>query len=120
MAKTPEGVTKELTKAFLHERFIFNASKATNFPENAQGWYYFASQNGFGVSGISDLVGHYKGIFFSLELKAPDRRGQKFRGCSPHQHYQLEAIRNSGGVAYVVDGLEDLEEFWRCICSTTK
>lgn len=116
MAKTPEGRIKDLTKAFLHERFIFPASKAVDFPACALGWYYFPSQNGYGVSGISDIIGQYKGRFFALELKAPGRRGQKFRGCSPGQHYQIEAIVDSGGVAFVVDGLEDLEEFWEYIC----
>ena len=116
MAKTPEGTVKDLTKAFLHERFIFNASKAADFPANALGWYYFPSQNGFGVSGISDILGQYKGIFFALEIKAAGRRGQLFRGCSPMQHYQIEAIVASGGVAFVADGLEDLELFWDEMC----
>lgn len=110
---TPEGKVKDQMRKVFKEHFIFPASKAIDFPAEAKGWYYFPSQNGFGVSGIPDIIGVYKGFAFGIELKAPGRRGEKNRGCSPHQYAQLLAIKQVGGYAAVVDGGEDINTFIR-------
>ena len=106
---TPKGVVKDLVKTMLDEHNIYPASKAAAFPPDAQGWYFMSVPTGYGTSGVHDFIGHYQGRFFSIETKAPGRRGQKFRGCSPHQEHQKNAINQSGALALVVDGEEDLE-----------
>jgi hypothetical protein len=108
---TPEGEVKKLTAGFLLKHKIYPASKAAAFPDDAQGWYFMPVPTGYGTDGVHDFIGHYKGRFFSIETKAPGRRGQKFRGCSPHQEHQKNAINKSGALALVVDGVEDLEIF---------
>ena len=112
MAKTPEGIIKDLTNGFLHERFIFGAAKATSFPDCALGWYFYPAANGYGASGIPDIIGQYKGIFFALEIKRPGRRGHALQGCSPWQHAQLNALKSTDAIAFRIDCELDLKNFW--------
>lgn len=109
--RTPEGVVKKETRDLMHAYKIHPASKAAAFPPDAEGWYFMPASNGYGTAGVHDFVGHHRGRFFSIETKAPGRRGERFRGCSPHQHHQYNAITASGARAFVVDGSEDLAEF---------
>jgi hypothetical protein len=96
MATTPEGRVKALVKKFL----------------KAEGaWFFMPVPNGFGVAGIPDFVGCYKGKFFGIETKAPGRRKQPRRGCSALQWQVGRMIQEAGGVWLVVDGEEDLNEF---------
>jgi hypothetical protein len=108
---TPEGKVKDLIKTLFDSYNIRPASKAAAFPPDAEGWYYMPVPSGYGVAGIHDFIGHYRGRFFSIEAKAPGRRKEKLRGCSPHQQHQKNAINASGALALVVDGVEDLEIF---------
>lgn len=72
------------------------------------GWFYMPAQNGLGTKGIPDFVGHYKGVFFSIETKAP---GRVPTGLQAHIG---KTINESGGVWFVVDGAESLKtvESW--------
>lgn len=110
MATTPEGRVKDAVKALLHTHGILPASKAGAFPETTQGWYFMPVPTGHGVAGIHDFVGHHKGRFFTVEAKAPGRRGEKFHGLSPAQELQRLSIEISGAKVFVVDGdLSELE-----------
>ena len=108
---TPEGKVKESIKAVLAQYKIYPASKAgsgpggTGFPEDAQGWYTTPVKNAFGVSGIPDFHGHYRGIFWACEAKAKGKTPSGF------QKLQIDAISCSGGAVFVVDGPESLKEF---------
>lgn len=71
-------------------------------------YYFMPPANGFGRSGIPDIVACYRGQFVSIECKAPARWNnvselQKREGCK---------IREAGGVWRVVhddETLHDLE-----------
>ncbi len=103
---TPEGKVKDMIKKILAKYKIYPASKAGAFPKDANGWYYMpVSASAFGVAGIPDFIGHYKGIFWSIEAKA---KGKKPTGF---QALQLKAIALSGGEAFIVDGEESMENF---------
>lgn len=106
---TPEGNVKKAIKKLLAERGIYNASKAGDFPENSEGYYYMPGQSSFGVSGIPDFLGHYKGRFWAIEAKAPGKKPTGF------QQLQIGAIDISGGAVFVVDGPETLDDFDRWI-----
>ena len=102
-AVTPEGKVKKLVAALLAEFNIVNAKDAgKDIPSD--GWYYLPGQSGYGVKGIPDFVGHYLGRFFSVETKAPDKTPAGF------QELQIAEILRSGGVVFVVDGPEGVEE----------
>jgi hypothetical protein len=92
---TPEGKVKSLIDTFL---------------KRIGAWYFKPVSNGLGAHGVPDYVCCYKGLFFTIEAKAPGRRGEKHRGCSGLQVMQMEKIRAAGGLAFVVDGEEDLRD----------
>jgi hypothetical protein len=108
---TPEGRIKNLIKALLLKYNIQSATKAGNFPLDASGWWFSPSQNGLGVAGIPDFIGHYRGEFFALEAKAPGKKPTGF------QEHQIKAISSSAGAVFVVDGDLTTFEGW-LLCRT--
>ena len=102
-AVTPEGKVKKLVAALLAEFNIVNAKDAGR-ELKSNGWYFCPGQNGYGVKGIPDFVGHYLGRFFAVETKAPGKIPTGFQGL------QVAEILRSGGVVFVVDGPEGVEE----------
>ena len=102
---TPEGLVKADIRKCLAEYSIYPASKAGDFPENSDGWYYMPIATRFGVTGIPDYLGHYKGIIWAIEAKAEGKKPTGF------QKLQIEALRISGAACFVVDGPETLKEF---------
>lgn len=97
---TPESKIKAATREVFAELHIINASKAGSFPVDAQGYYYMPVQQGAGVSGIPDFVGHFHGRFFAIETKAQGKKP------TPFQRRQIEAINCRGERAFVVDSVE--------------
>lgn len=64
----------------------------------------FRSLPRYGLRGISDILGIYKGKFLAIEVK---RQGGLL---SVHQHNFLKAIRESGGIAFLAYSYEDVIE----------
>jgi hypothetical protein len=104
---TPEGAVKKILSDYLISIGCIQASHASEATFANTGWFFWPVPTGFGVAGIADVIGHYKGRFFSLEVKAPGRNDQKNRGMSPAQKHHLDAILKSGGYAYVFDGSDE-------------
>jgi hypothetical protein len=91
MASTPEGRVKAAIKKRLKELGVWNFSPVSN---------------GMGVHGIPDILCCWKGRFIGLEVKAPGKRAN----TSALQDRQIAAIRESGGVAVVIDDVDQLDE----------
>lgn len=72
-------------------------------------WQYWPVSNGMGRHGIPDCLGCYKGRFFSVETKAPGKRGNENRGASALQMKELRSIADNGGLAWICDGPEEVE-----------
>ena len=73
-------------------------------------WHFPIPANGMGVSGLPDRIAVFdEGLLVAIEAKRPGRRGEVNRGCSALQVKALRAIAAKGGIAWVVDGEEDLE-----------
>lgn len=110
---TPEGKVKDKVKKLLDQYDIMPAKDAGSpeVEEKAVGWYYMPSTNQFGVKGIPDFTGHYKGWYWSIETKAPGKEPTGF------QALQIKAIKASGGAVFVVDGPESLSVFERWLRS---
>jgi Holliday junction resolvase len=60
-------------------------------------YYFYPVTSGFGSSGVPDIVGCYKGIFFGVECKAGKNKPTKL------QEKNLTAIKSAGGIALVVN-----------------
>lgn len=95
---------KKLVAGLLLSYDIQNAKRAGAFTE-AAGWYFMPAQNGLGVHGIPDFLGHYRGTFFAIETKAPGRAPTGF------QALQIKAIVVSRGAVFTIDGAAGLAEF---------
>ena len=102
-AVTPEGKVKKLVVDLLAEFNIVNAKDAGR-ELKSNGWYFCPGQNGFGVKGIPDFVGHYLGRFFAVETKAPGKIPTGF------QELQIAEIIRSGGAVFFIDGPDGVEE----------
>jgi len=54
-------------------------------------YYFFPATGGYGTSGIPDIVGCYKGLFFGIEVKAGKNKPTAL------QENQLRLISEAGG-----------------------
>lgn len=97
MAQTPEGRVKDAVKKLLKSRGI---------------WYYMPVQNGMGVVGIPDIIACWDGLFLAIETKAPLKNpttlAQRWAKATPNQQRRIEEINAAGGLALVVDDVEQV------------
>ncbi|NBS71010.1 hypothetical protein EBT31_19200, partial [bacterium] len=82
MAMTPEARVKAVVKRTLDEMGIYHFSPF---------------QAGMGRAGIPDIVGCYRGAFFSVECKAGKGK------TTALQEDNLQRIRDSGGSTLVIN-----------------
>lgn len=90
MSTTPEGKVKKQVREFLRKHEI---------------WFYQPVQNGMGVVGIPDFICCFKGHFIAIETKAPG----KLSHVTANQQRVIDAIREHGGLALVVDSVDSLQ-----------
>lgn len=86
---TPEGVVKSQIKKYLNSLGV---------------WHFSPPANGFGRSGIPDLVCCHRGRFIGIEVKAPG----KIKNTTTMQDREIEQINDAGGLALVVDDVAQL------------
>lgn len=81
MSHSPEWHEKQAIKAYLMQYGLFI-------------WYFCPMMNGFGKSGVPDILGCYFGKMFGIEVKRP--------GCKPTtiQKRRMEEIEAAGGKAF--------------------
>ena len=79
---TPEGKVKAKVKATLDKLGVY---------------YFMPTTGGYGRSGIPDIIGCHKSVFFAIECKA---NGGKTTAL---QDRELKRIENAGGVVLVVN-----------------
>ena len=82
MAKTPEAKVKANVVAQL---------------KTLGAYYFYPVTGGFGASGVPDIVGCYKGMFFGIECKAGKNKPTEL------QKLNLDKIIDAEGVALVVN-----------------
>ena len=77
--KTPESYEKKIIREYL---------------DRIGAWHFTPYMAGYGSSGIPDIVGCYKSIFFSVEVKRP--------GGAPTvlQNRRMDDIKKHGGAAF--------------------
>ena len=60
-------------------------------------YYFYPVTGGYGASGVPDIVGCYKGIFFGIECKAGSNKP------TPLQDKNLTDIKKQKGIAVVIN-----------------
>lgn len=86
---TPEGLVKFKIKEYLK-------GLAPSL------WFFCPMMNGYGMSGVPDIVGLYKGRFFAIEVKRPGGKPK------PWQNLVMNAITLAGGLVIVAECLENV------------
>ena len=82
MAMTPEGKVK---------KGVVTQLKAMG------AYYFFPATGGYGKSGVPDIVGCYRGLFFGIECKAGSNKPTAL------QQKNLDDIHKADGFAMVVN-----------------
>jgi len=79
-----------------------------------EAYYFFPATGGYGVSGVPDVVGCYKGKFFAIECKAGVNKPTAL------QDRNMQKIKDNGGLAIVVneENQEAVENLLRGIDET--
>lgn len=86
---TLEGRVKEAVKKYL---------------KSIGAYYYMPVNNGMGRVGAPDFICCWNGRMVAVETKAPG----KIKNTTPNQERELAAIRAAGGIAVVVDDVQQL------------
>ena len=60
-------------------------------------YYFYPVTGGYGVSGVPDIVGCYRGMFFGIECKAGSNKP------TPLQDKNLTDIKKQRGIAVVIN-----------------
>lgn len=93
MAMTPEKRVKQQVVAGLKSM-------------GTDAYYFFPMTGGYGRSGIPDIIGCYRGMFFAIECKAGKNT------TTALQDKELAAVRTAQGYAIVVN-----EENMKTVCA---
>jgi hypothetical protein len=96
MAQTPEGKVKAAVKKRLIEYGLVPLSQVQNDVPDLEGFFFMPVAGPYSVHGIHDFVGCWKGIFWSIETKAPDNPDDH----TPAQERFCKAVMNSGGISF--------------------
>lgn len=92
--KTPEGYEKDKIKQYL---------------ASVGAWWFMPMMGGYGRSGVSDIVGCYRGFFFAIEVKRPGKEPTAL------QYKRLREIINANGYGFWGTADKVIPEFevWR-------
>ena len=88
MARTPEAVVKAQVKKLLTEHGAY---------------YHMPVQNGMGAPSL-DFICCHRGCYFGIETKAGNKKP------TPRQENTMNQIRLAGGLAFLVNEVEGLDE----------
>ena len=88
MARTPEAVVKAQVKKLLSEHGAY---------------YHMPVQNGMGAPSL-DFICCHRGCYFGIETKAGNKKP------TPRQENTMNQIRLAGGLAFLVNEVEGLDE----------
>lgn len=96
MAQTPEAAVKKAVKERLVKYGLRPLGNVNDMQEDLEGFFFMPVAGPFSVHGIHDFVGCWRGVFFSIETKAPN---------NPEDHTQAQlrfrvAVCRSGGIAF--------------------
>ena len=85
--------------------------KVVNVLKENGAYYFFPATGGYGRSGVPDIVGCYRGVFFAIECKAGTNKPTAL------QEAEMGKIKQANGCVLVVneDNISDVEILLRDI-----
>ena len=94
---TPEGKVKAAVRKRLEHYGLKSVTKAPDHPDTIEGFFFMPHAGPGSVHGIHDFIGCWRGIFFSMETKAPNNR----QDATEPQRAFYQAVTKSGGLSYI-------------------
>ena len=78
--------------------------KVVDVLKKSGAYYFFPATGGYGRSGVPDIVGCYRGVFFAIECKAGNNKPTALQEAEMHK------IREANGQILVVneDNINDV------------
>jgi len=78
--------------------------KVVNVLKENDAYYFFPATGGYGRSGVPDIVGCYRGVFFAIECKAGTNKPTAL------QEAEMNKIKEANGQVLVVneDNISDV------------
>jgi len=78
--------------------------KVVDVLKKGSAYYFFPATGGYGRSGVPDIVGCYRGVFFAIECKAGTNKPTAL------QEAEMNKIREANGQVLVVneDNISDV------------
>ena len=85
--------------------------KVVNVLKENGAYYFFPATGGYGRSGVPDVVGCYRGVFFAIECKAGTNKPTTL------QEAEMRKIREANGLTLVVneENIDDVKIMLRDI-----
>ena len=85
--------------------------KVVNVLKENGAYYFFPATGGYGRSGVPDIVGCYRGVFFGIECKAGSNKPTAL------QEAEMRKIREANGITLVVneENIDDVKIMLRDI-----
>lgn len=98
MAMTPESKVKKAVRERLEHYGLVRVTKAADTPERLVNGFFFMPLAGPGsVWGIHDFIGCWRGLFFTIETKAPNNPVDATESQLAFQ----TATQKAGGISFV-------------------
>lgn len=95
---TPESRVKQAVRKALHAYGVYPFTDvAAGKVSGAEGFYYMPVAGPYSVHGVHDFVGCWRGLFWSIETKAPENP----EDATAHQENFRAAAESTGGVSFV-------------------
>ena len=71
--------------------------RVVNVLKENDAYYFFPATGGYGRSGVPDIVGCYRGVFFGIECKAGSNKPTAL------QEAEMLKIRKANGITLVIN-----------------
>ena len=85
--------------------------RVVNVLKESGAYYFFPATGGYGRSGVPDVVGCYRGVFFGIECKAGNNKPTAL------QEAEMRKIREANGITLVIneENIDDVKIMLRDI-----
>jgi Holliday junction resolvase len=85
--------------------------KVVNVLKEGGAYYFFPATGGYGRSGVPDIIGCYRGLFFAIECKAGSKKPTAL------QEAEMRKIQQANGITLVVneENIDDVKIMLRDI-----
>ncbi len=111
MSQPEKKVENQILSWLIHKGFFVFKVRTTGVFD--QGLGRFRGSSHLYKTGVSDIIGIFKGKFLAVEVKAPKRMdGDKVRRAgvlTPNQVQFQREVKEHGGIALTVTSVEELE-----------